>query len=133
MYSKMLYMKTRVTFRVANELAESLRELPNQTQFVEAALRNALGVACPTCEGTGRVSGRALRVPNFRKTSLPSLDRQTASQLQGVVRLARRLAATDVALAKSEEDTGLSFSILRGSDLLLRGSVSGTATKLAAH
>ena len=35
----MLYMKTRVTFRLPSDLADDLRELPNQTQFVEAALR----------------------------------------------------------------------------------------------
>ena len=35
----MLYMKTRVTFRVEADVAEALRELPNQTRFVEDALR----------------------------------------------------------------------------------------------
>jgi hypothetical protein len=128
----LLYVKTRVTFRMANELVEQLRELPNQTHFVETALRNALGVACPTCAGSGRVGGASLRVPNFRSASLPTLDRATALQLQAVVRLARRLAATEVALAKTQP-TGLEFSVRRGTDLLLRGSVSKDSTQLHVH
>jgi hypothetical protein len=127
----MLYMKTRVTFRVAAELAKRLRELPNQTQFVETALGNALGVACPTCAGSGRVSGAALRVPNFRDASLPRLDRETALELQAVVRLARRLAATDVELGT--HDDGLRFSVLRDDALLLQGRVSAGSTSLDVH
>ncbi len=125
-------MKTRVTFRVASDLVEQLRELPNQTHFVETALRNALGVACPTCAGSGRVVGGGLRVPNFRAASLPTLDRHTALQLQAVVRLARRLAATDVALARAKS-AGLEFSVRRGTDLLLRGRVSKDSTQLHVH
>jgi hypothetical protein len=132
-YSIMLYMKTRVTFRVASDLADKLRELPNQTQFVEAALRNALGIACPTCAGSGRVFGGSPKLPNFRKASLPNLDRETALQLQSVVRLARRLAATDVALAKSDVSEGLRFSVLRGRDVLLEGNVTRDTTQFAVH
>jgi hypothetical protein len=51
MYSIMLYMKTRVTFRVAKDLADALRDLPNQTEFVEAVLREGLGMTCPVCGG----------------------------------------------------------------------------------
>ena len=128
----MLYMKTRVTFRVSSDLAEKLRELPNQTNFVEATLRNALGIACPTCGGEGRVFGGRPRLPNFREASLPALDRETALQLQSVVRLARRLAATEVALKKADTD-GLRFSILRGRDLVLQGNVTRNATQLSDH
>src|SRR5262245_40199766 len=67
MYSIMLYMKTRVTFRVAPDLADVLRQLPNQTSFVETALREALRAKCPTCGGTGRVTRMAPRVSNFRR------------------------------------------------------------------
>jgi hypothetical protein len=80
MYSKLLYMKTRVTFRIAPDLAEVLRDLPNQTSFVEAALREALRAKCPTCEGTGRVSAMNVRVSNFRDAALPPLTRETALQ-----------------------------------------------------
>jgi hypothetical protein len=126
-------MKTRVTFRVANDLADKLRRLPNQTQFVEAALRDALGVACPTCGGTGRTSGMGLRVPNFRSAALPTLDPRTALQLRSVVRLARKLAATEVALAAGESHGALRFSVLRGTDLLLRGDVTRESTHFAVH
>ena len=45
--------KQRVTFRVDPELAGALRNLPNQTAFVERTLREALGRLCPVCAGSG--------------------------------------------------------------------------------
>jgi hypothetical protein len=129
MYSIMLHMKTRVTFRIAPELADALRELPNQTQFVEAALRDALGLTCPTCAGSGRVVGGAPEVTNFRRASLPALDPESGRQLRAVVQLARRLAATKVDLVAGD-DEGLDFSLARHGDVLLRGRLHGGATTM---
>src|SRR5262245_5354661 len=109
MYSIMLYMKTRVTFRVASDLADALRDLPNQTAFVEQALRSALGRTCPACDGRGRVQWESVKVSDFKRAALPRLDREAAMQLKGLVRLARELAASRLDLDKSSEPRGLAF------------------------
>ena len=46
--------KQRVTFRIDRELGDALRQLPNQTAFVERVLREALGRICPLCDGAAR-------------------------------------------------------------------------------
>jgi hypothetical protein len=119
----MLYMKTRVTFRVAAELADELRELPNQTQFVETALRNALGQRCTACDGTGRVRRSSLSVTSFRAARLPALDRSAAIELQRLVRTARALAATRLDLARAGSRRGLDFVVARRGSILLRGTL----------
>jgi hypothetical protein len=126
MYSKMLYMKTRVTFRVASDLVESLRQLSNQTEFVEAALRAALGRTCPTCEGSGRVAQRGLSVTRFRDAGLPPLDRAGAIELRRLVRVARGLAATDLSLTCGT-DRPLEFVLRRETQVLLEGRLSSGA------
>ncbi len=128
-YSIMLYMKTRVTFRVAEELAEALRNLPNQTQFVENAIRDALGMACPVCSGSGRVPGR-VQVQDFRQLGLPTINRATALQLKAVVRLARRVAATEVGLTRSRQGQGLAFEVRRDRDVVLSGQVRDGTTSM---
>jgi hypothetical protein len=96
----MLYMKTRVTFRLEGNLAEALRGLPNQTKFVEDALRNALGRTCPLCLGEGRVQQRRIRVSNVRASGIRRLNREEAQQLQRIFRLGQALAATGIDLEK---------------------------------
>ena len=123
----MLYMKTRVTFRVAEDLAEALRHLPNQTQFVEQALREALRAECPACGGTGRVSIRRVQVSNFREAALPLLQRETALQLKSIVELGRRSAATNVELRRARG--GMSFVLARGSEVLLRGTLGKAGSR----
>ena len=124
----MLYMKkTRVTYRVAPDLAASLRGLPNQTQFVEDALRNALGTSCPVCEGSGRVTAGTLRVSNLRGLGA-SLEHDEALQLRRVVRLGRQMAATNLQLERV--DGALAFVLARRHDILLRGTLRGSATEL---
>jgi len=133
MYSIMLYIvKTRVTFRVSPELAESLRHLDNQTHFVEQALREALREKCPVCGGSGRVTDRGVRVSNFRDKALPPLQRDAAFQLRKIVALARRTAATSVEL-ESRRGGALGFVVARGADVLLRGTVRGGATELSEN
>jgi hypothetical protein len=122
-YSILLYMKTRVTFRVGPELADSLRRLPNQTQFVEAALREALRAKCPACGGTGRVDERRLVVSNFRAGKLPALERAAAQHLQQLVRLARRVAATNVDLEPTPDGGALAFVLARAGEVLLKGTL----------
>jgi len=129
MYSIMLYMKTRVTFRVAEDLAETLRGLPNQTAFVEAALREALREKCPACAGTGRAPGHALRVSNLRSASLGVLERAAALQLKGVVALARHAAATDVLLERGRSSADIGFAVTRGEQVLLRGTLLSSAAR----
>ena len=118
----MLYMsrKHRVTFRVANDLAAALRKLPNQTAFVETALRDALGRTCPACRGKGRVSTQ-LRISDFRRERLPRIGHARALRLREVVRLGRRMCATELTLAKA--GGGLAFRLLRREELLLCGRV----------
>ena|SRR5262252_3660016 len=124
----MLYMKTRVTFRVAKDLARSLRDLPNQTAFVESALRSALGRTCPTCEGSGRTRWASVAVSDFKRARLPRLDRDGAVQLKSLVRLAREMAASRLDLVPRREAPGFEFSLERGRDVLLRGSLAGRST-----
>ncbi len=130
MYSNMLYMKTRVTFRIAKELASSLRDLPNQTAFVEEALRGALGRTCPTCEGSGRIRRSSIAVSDFKEKTLPRLDRQGALQLKSLVQLGRELAASKLDLARRGRAPGFEFSLQRGRNVLLRGTLAGGATTL---
>jgi hypothetical protein len=128
MYSIMLYMKTRVTFRVASDLAEALRDLPNQTVFVEQALRSALGRTCPACDGRGRVQWKSVSVSDFKDAALPRLDREGAMQLKGLVRLARELAASRLELAMTPGARGLAFALSRGESVLMRGTVQSRGT-----
>lgn len=117
MYSIMLYMKTRVTFRIQADLANALRELPNQTTFVEEALRSALGRTCPVCEGSGRLAMRRLQVTNIRECGISSLTRHQARALQKVFRLGQQVAATQIALEQSGER--VRFTLTRnGGDLI---------------
>ena len=124
-------MKTRVTFRVAADLADTLRDLPNQTQFVEQALREALRDQCPACGGTGRVSSRSVRVSNFRAAALPPLRREVALQLRSLVGLARRAAATSVDLRG--EHGGVAFVVAKGSEVLLQGNLGTPGARVFAE
>jgi hypothetical protein len=126
----MLYMKTRVTFRVAPGLADALRELPNQTQFVESALREALRSKCPACGGSGRREPSALYVSNFRRAALPALTRESALQLKGLVGLARRVAATSVELRTLPDGRDLDFVVARGNEILLAGTLNDARASL---
>jgi hypothetical protein len=115
----MLYMKTRVTFRVETELADALRELPNQTRFVEDALRNALGRTCPVCHGDGRLPLRDIRVSNVRQQGIKRLSRDEAQQLQRLYRLGKDVAATRIELRKRGRRVG--FSMRRDEQEILHG------------
>ena len=121
-------MKTRVTFRVAEDLAAALRSLPNQTQFVEQALREALRDECPACGGTGRIATRRVRVSNFRERALPPLGRAVALQLKSIVELGRRSAATNVELSRTRG--GMTFVLARGAEVLLRGTLANSGSQL---
>ncbi len=129
-YSILLYMRTRVTFRVPDDLARQLREQPNQTSFVEAALREALRQKCPTCGGSGRVASGRISVSNFRSALLPALDRGSALRLKEVVGLARRVGASAVRLARIADTNAIGFALARGDEVLLSGSLSATQTRL---
>jgi len=124
-------MKTRVTFRVAPDLADQLRDLPNQTLFVEQALRDALREKCPLCGGTGRAECRTVRVSNFRAAALPPIRRrEVAIQLKSLVGFARRAAATNVDLRP--ERGAMRFVVANGSQVLLEGTLGKTGTRIGA-
>ena len=119
MYSIMLHMKTRVTFRLENDLAGALRELPNQTKFVEDALRDALGRTCPTCRGEGRVPLRRLSVTNVRSGGIGRLQRSEALELKRVFRLGQEVAATRLELRRTGRR--VNFTLRREHAELLNG------------
>ena len=117
----MLYMKTRVTFRIADDLADALRILPNQTKFVEDALRDALGRSCPVCDGAGRIPMRALQVTNIREGGLKQLNRDEAQQLQRVFRVGRAVAATRIELRRRGRQ--VTFTMSRDTAELINGTL----------
>ena len=121
----MLYMKTRVTFRVEDDLAHALRDLPNQTRFVEQALRDALGRTCPTCQGQGRLPLRRIRVTNVRTQGIRRLSRDEAQQLQKVFRIGQEVAATRIELVKLGQRIG--FKMQREETELLNGILAQQA------
>jgi len=120
-YSILLYMKTRVTFRIEPDLANALRELPNQTTFVEAALRSALGRTCPLCAGHGRLALRRLHVANVRDSGIERLTRHQAQELQQVFRLGQQVAATHIDLEKRGDR--VRFRMSRDGGSLLSGNL----------
>ena len=97
--------------------------LPNQTAFVETALRSALGRTCPSCEGSGRIPWGSVAVSDFRQAELPRLDRSHAVQLQSLARLARKLAASQLDLTGGRDAADLEFVLRRGDSVLMRGVV----------
>jgi len=70
----------------------------------------------------------SVAVSDFKQAKLPRLDRDGAIQLKSLVRLARELAASKLDLAANRESTGFEFSLARGRDVLLRGSLAGRTT-----
>jgi hypothetical protein len=98
-----------------------LRDLPNQTRFVEEVLRDALGRTCPVCDGNGRVPMGGLDVTNLRRAGLPPLSRDEALELKRVVHLGHELAATKIELHRKGSD--LRFSMSRSSTQLFTGSL----------
>lgn len=136
--------KTRVTFRVGGDLAAALRQLPNQTAFVERTLRDALGQICPLCHGTGESPARTLVVSDLKAKPIDRIDRSTAAQLRSLVRLGRQLLATELellpaqAVARAGEiegehapSNGLSFRLAREDQLLLSGIIPPGRSGLA--
>ena len=115
--------KQRVTFRIAPELGAALRQLPNQTQFVEQVLREALARICPLCAGSGEVRDVHLAVSNLKTLAVGRLDRVSAAQLKALVRLGRQLLATNLELEPSRDDGELEFRLARANELLLTGRI----------
>ena len=123
--------RTRVTYRVGSDLAEALRQLPNQTLFVERTLREALAHVCPLCHGSGDSPGVHLAVSNLKHQPMHRLDRASAVQLKALVRLGRQLLATQLDLEATGERGGLGFRLAREDQLLLAGIIPTGETELA--
>ncbi len=136
MYSKLLYMmakganKQRVTYRLDPELAVALKQLPNQTAFVERTLREALSQVCPLCHGTGEASAVHLIVSNLKSCPVGRLDRAAAGRLRALVRLGRQLLATELALEATDGPSELAFRLAREDQTLLTGRIPCGATEL---
>jgi hypothetical protein len=127
--------KVRVTFRIDRQLAAALRQLSNQTLFVESALLEALGESCPLCDGRGRVPARLLRISDFKQHGLPHLTADSARRLREVVRLGHQLMATDLKLAAAPGARGaLQFELARQDQTLLTGRINEeTASDFVVH
>jgi len=123
--------KQRVTFRIDPELGNLLRQLPNQTAFVEQVLREALARICPLCEGTGEVRDVHLAVSNLKTLAFGRLDRVRAAQLRDLVRLGRQLLATTLELEASCDEGELEFRLARANELLLQGRIRGGNREVA--
>ena len=122
--------RTRVTFRVGSDVADALRQLPNQTAFVERTLREALGHVCPLCRGSGDAPGVHLSVSDLKR--LARLDRSAAAQLKALVRLGRQLLATQLELnAPADDASGLLFRLAREDQLLLSGIIPSGQSEVA--
>ena len=115
--------KQRVTFRIDPELSAALRQVPNQSQFVERVLREALARVCPLCDGLGEVRDVHLAVSNLKKLAVGRLDRVRAAQLKDLVRLGRQLLATNLELEASQDGGELDFKLARANELLLQGRI----------
>jgi hypothetical protein len=119
--------KQKMTFRVAPDLVRSLRQLPNQTAFVESALRQALGHTCPLCHGTGQTEGVHLAVSDLKELrGVRRIDRVTAARLRSLVRLGRALLATELELElepTDRDDAELGFRLAREDEVLLAGHI----------
>ena len=123
--------RTRVTYRVGGDLADALRQLPNQTAFVERTLREALAQVCPLCRGSGESASVHLTVSDLKDQPVTRLDRSTAAQLKALVRLGRQLLATQLELEASGEHSGLGFRLAREDQLLLAGIIPGGEAEVA--
>jgi hypothetical protein len=42
-----------ITFKVDENLSEALRDVPNRSEFIRAAVATALASTCPLCRGQG--------------------------------------------------------------------------------
>ena len=45
-----------ITFKVDEDLWESLRSIPNRSEFIRSAVQAALKWTCPLCGGTGTLT-----------------------------------------------------------------------------
>jgi hypothetical protein len=136
MYSTLLYQMTkgankqRVTYRLEPELAAALKQLPNQTAFVERTLREALGQVCPLCHGSGEATGVHLNVSDLKRSPIGRLDRAAAARLRALVRLGRQLLATELALEPADAPSELAFRLEREDQTLLTGRIPCGNTEL---
>ena len=50
-----------ITFKAEDELLAALEKVPNKSQFIRAAVLNALAETCPLCGGAGFLNERQLK------------------------------------------------------------------------
>lgn len=47
-----------ITFKAEGEMLEALNKIPNKSEFIRAALLNALSETCPLCGGAGFLNAK---------------------------------------------------------------------------
>lgn len=47
-----------ITFKAEGEMLEALNNIPNRSEFIRAALLNALSETCPLCGGAGFLNSK---------------------------------------------------------------------------
>lgn len=45
-----------ITFKVDDDLLQAVQHIPNRSQFIRAAIIDALGSTCPLCNGSGMLT-----------------------------------------------------------------------------
>ena len=45
-----------ITFKVDEDLFEVIKDIPNRSEFIRAAIISALGSVCPLCNGSGMLT-----------------------------------------------------------------------------
>jgi len=45
-----------ITFKVDEKLFQSIKSIPNRSEFIRSAIIEALGSICPLCNGTGMLN-----------------------------------------------------------------------------
>ena len=45
-----------ITFKVDEDLGETIRDIPNRSEFIRQAIVAALGSVCPLCNGSGMLT-----------------------------------------------------------------------------
>jgi hypothetical protein len=73
-----------VAFKVEEELAQILNDLPNKSEFIRKAIVSHLSMACPLCRGSG-VLPKALH--DYYVSVLPEFSRRDCEGCGGAVDL----------------------------------------------
>jgi len=82
-----------IAFKVEEDVAAILNEMPNKSAFIRDAIRSALGQTCPLCAGSGVLNGP--RIDEFRMLMdvLPSVPCRGCAETFPVLPITEELLA----------------------------------------